>query len=581
MLLATGAAAGAANELHTAIDLEEGRTVGVDPLDRRGLLPGRSPRAGIGVDTGRAEHVFHGSHERESRDRPHVVPDRGAVGGMIDDVRVHRVVAKRAIPRLREALGTGRLLEHVVEEDVRMRIDVGGKVSGPVGRGTQSGSSVDVYRTGVDRTGSCGRFAGVEGVADLGAGGIRGDRNVERFVEEAAIDAEPGVGHHTQHARDIRGARCRGGEIVLRDHNPRQRCQLRTDQEGRIRRGIVHGVDRQNVVSGHQQVEVVRQIDARKLYGVRDGPVRQRRRIPVRHPRGVADGHPRTVEVRHVPVLVGHIQGQIRVIQRIDNGKRHPDQHRGVDAEHVGLQIGLDQVGGAGIADQLQVEADVGTGGSSLMDFDGQYVLAFNEYTGRILVVLVEHRFGAAANDTRPSLIVDSAGRHVAAGDLLTVEVNHRAVVTLHVYRQVGKGPDVAHVKLVAEVSGDMLVAGVGPVTDDGCLVAVAVAELGRSEGPLAIVKIGPAPGRTLIRPVVEVAPARPLVDQRNVPVGDRQPEPQPRGAGVPRGVVKARLDPRRVERTGVPDEVLRGVALVHENVLALLVVEHAIGDVL
>ena len=115
----------------------------------------------------------------------------------------------------------------------------------------------------------------------------------------------------------------------------------------------------------------------------------------------------------------------------------------------------------------------------------------------------------------------------------------------------------------------------------DQSIHRIAKAKIGRSEFPLAVVETGPPPRRILIGSVVEIPPTRPLVDQRSTPVGNRQTEPQPRRFGVPPAVVKRRIDPGQAQRVIRGNQVVGGVAFVHENGLTFLRVEHAIGDVL
>ena len=204
VLFVAAAAAGAADDAHSGVYLEPGRAVGVDPLDGGGAFPIDPAPSRIGVDTIRAEHIVQGSHDRQSRDRPQVVHDRSTVRWVVDDVRIHFVVGKHATPVIGETSGSSRLMDYVLEEDVGVRIGVGGVVAGLDGHGThdrrrgnRNGGGVQ-RRVGVDVPGVVQeRIRAVGRVVNLRARGVRADCQVERVGVEAPVVIERGVFHVT------------------------------------------------------------------------------------------------------------------------------------------------------------------------------------------------------------------------------------------------------------------------------------------------------------------------------------------------------------------------------------------------
>ena len=171
-----------------AVDLHFVTAVGADELDRCRPFPGDTPIVGVNVDPVlRTKQIVHVGDDRNRRDRRESRNQAVVVGRVEDDRRVHVII----VPGGRKA---GAVLDqHVIEKDVRVA-DRGRRLEGcKKPRCTDDRRSADVNRTAVQDTALLGRFAAVEGIVDLRAGGRRRDRQVERCIIEATVVAEDEV----------------------------------------------------------------------------------------------------------------------------------------------------------------------------------------------------------------------------------------------------------------------------------------------------------------------------------------------------------------------------------------------------
>ena len=163
-----------------------------------------------------------------------------------------------------------------------------------------------------------------------------------------------------------------------------------------------------------------------------------------------------------------------------------------------------------------QVEAHVGAARSALVNFHREYVRALDEH--RVVDVRREpSHFIRVVNRTEGRCAgIHRAGTHVGAGHFDSVEIDNSAVVAHQAKLQVGDGSRVGRDKRFAEVRGDDPRA-VGPVgANDGCFVAITVAELRAANTPGTVCEIIGAPFWSGRRAVIQVAPRRARTDEIN-----------------------------------------------------------------
>ena len=146
-----------------------------------------------------------------------------------------------------------------------------------------------------------------------------------------------------------------------------------------------------------------------------------------------------------------------------------------------------------------------------LMQLDRDHVLALHQQAGIDREGEEDCLFDGGLGQ---GVEVNLAFGHAAARHLLPVEINHGSVVPLHFDGQLIELQGIVDVEGVAEVGGDVLIGGVGPVSDHGGLIAVAIAELRRAGSPTTVVEACCGPGRALIGAVVEILPGGTFLDQ-------------------------------------------------------------------
>ena len=276
---------GAALHGDRTIDVKSAFSIGIDPFQRADAL--RAVLGLIDVDALGPEPVVPVHHQGYGRRGLEVVLDGLgvqapelvlAVGA--DDIRVHLIVPGLRAPRRRKSgrshLGPGlrvcRLVDDVVEEDVGVRIDIRGQPALLVGDGPKAGGRGDGDRAGIHAAGGHvsrdvqGRAA-VHRVVDLCSGRLRGDRDRERLVVEAAVVAELRIGDDPLVGDDVEGPRRRddhvaprisaGGEPSIRDVAP-----LVLEGHGIEQRGSVLVEQDDSVVVG---IQLERRVQARSL----------------------------------------------------------------------------------------------------------------------------------------------------------------------------------------------------------------------------------------------------------------------------------------------------------------------------
>src|SRR5205814_4479659 len=107
------------------------------------------------------------------------------------------------------------LVDDVVEEKISLGINGGGEIAGFEGGSAEGGGVVDGDRAGIGGAGAGGGRRAVGGVADGCAGGGGGDGELEGSGEEAAIDAEFGVGDQAGCTVNVGRARSRAGHVLI------------------------------------------------------------------------------------------------------------------------------------------------------------------------------------------------------------------------------------------------------------------------------------------------------------------------------------------------------------------------------
>ncbi len=327
--------ADAAPDSDARVDVESLGSIRVDPLDGGGLL--ESIGRGVGVDARRPEQVRQVGGDGHGRNRKQRVVHEAGVPRVVHDVGIHLVVnglhraASRGGQGPRRGWARRWLEDHLVREDVGLRVHVGGEPARHVCECAQGRRSVDRDRSCVDRAVGLGGGASVKGVPDGGARRRRGDVHLERRVEEPALDVELSV--------------LDDSEPCVRVRCPRG-CRLQVARRGvgavavgdvrRLRRVVVEPRDHRRAAGCHEEdvlavgVELVARVDVAEAVDVRGRTRRQTRgaddEVPVR-----GDGRRRGEgPLGQVVLVVGHV----------GPGERHGRSRGVVELHPVGIAAG-------------------------------------------------------------------------------------------------------------------------------------------------------------------------------------------------------------------------------------------------
>jgi len=215
----------AAVHAEPGVDLEFTRAVGIEVLERNGPLPAIHGRVGVNPG-GRVEQIGLVRHDRHRRQRQQRLLERVPVGRIADDLRVHLIVGRRAVPGGRETNRRGRLGEDVAEEDVGLRVHVRRRKGRLERRRPHRRGPVDRDRPGV------GVVVGLGGDRARGRRGRRARHRVGERVGAHVGDDEQAVvlrlarpaDHHPIAARvAVVGDRRGGGRAVAGDARDRLR----------------------------------------------------------------------------------------------------------------------------------------------------------------------------------------------------------------------------------------------------------------------------------------------------------------------------------------------------------------------
>ena len=243
-----------------------------------------------------------------------------------------------------------RLVQHVVGKDVGFRRNDAGRAASHHRYRADGGRRADRDRRGVMRPVRGARRGTVQRIVDVGAGDRRRDRQRERLVEEPMLGAKrdvelPGVDR-------VRRAGRRGGkEMVaqLRDGNLRQ---LRHNEHVAVGERGFHDLDRQHIargreVAGRAGVEKRRDVDVLERRGLNVArALRDGLRVPGHRGRGVPPRHLDAVQIRHVPVVVLHLERQALQRGQVGRIEGDPRIQRGVvRRQHGRLDVRLHGAG--------------------------------------------------------------------------------------------------------------------------------------------------------------------------------------------------------------------------------------------
>ena len=105
--------------------------------------------------------------------------------------------------------------------------------------------------------------------------------------------------------------------------------------------------------------------------------------------------------------------------------------------------------------------------------------------------------------------MIDFSGGKVLPDYFLPVEVDDGAVIGHEAQVESEERGRIWGLKCVAQIGGDMAIAGAGAVRNHGRLVVVTVTELWRSLGPKAVIIRAASPLRALVGSIVQIAPDR------------------------------------------------------------------------
>ena len=147
----TAAGAEVAARANPGVDLKARSAVGMDQLNRGGALPGLALSTGVHVKTGlRIDQVLHVDDHRNGRNRLERRDELRAPHRIVDNVGVHAVVKHLPVDAARRPqrrrLAIGALADHIVQEDICLRVDVAGDETVLVGGGPQRRSAINMQR---------------------------------------------------------------------------------------------------------------------------------------------------------------------------------------------------------------------------------------------------------------------------------------------------------------------------------------------------------------------------------------------------------------------------------------------------
>ena len=184
---------------------------------------------------------------------------------------------------------------------------------------------------------------------------------------------------------------------------------------------------------------------------------------------------------------------------------------------------------------QLQVEADVRRRGIRLVNFHRDRVHPTDQQVRRNRVGIPRGLFFVTDNGLRTGRVGDRATGHVRAPGFLPIDIDHRTIISNDLQVHACDERSVRDIKRPAEIRRDVLVGGVRAISDDGCLVAISIAQFGRARLPCRIVKRRAIPRRPLVGAVVEIFPdgARRNVGHRGHVVVFDGHGARPRAGGV------------------------------------------------
>ncbi len=185
----------------TRVLLKPLATIRIQQLHRGHPFPGIAFAICVNVNAiCDSKQVVEVGYQRDGGDAQQRIVNAIGVVGVMRDIGIHAVLhllpvdIKRRPLRAWRGVARRALLHHVLDEKVRVRVNVGRVQTRLVGPRTYAGGLADQDRSGIQGTARVGRTA-VGGKINLRAWGCTDDRERERVSVESAIMTKLGVGH--------------------------------------------------------------------------------------------------------------------------------------------------------------------------------------------------------------------------------------------------------------------------------------------------------------------------------------------------------------------------------------------------
>ena len=347
MFRIAGAPAVAAANPKAAIDLKTFCAVRINQFDRRGAFPGEAVPAWVCVNAvRRVKQIRQVGDDAVRGNGLEIVHDGSAVGRGVHHVRVHPVIHDVRAPTPRPTWwwrAVGRLANHVVQENVRLRVHVRRLETAFERGGPNHRRAADRERTGVGEAVGQRRFRAVCRVSNRGVGGGGRDGEAERRVVEASIHTEFRVAHERDEPAPIGRAGSRRGKIIRGAVGHLIFHQLRHNEEVGVAGALVQSLNCQDIAARQQRIQVIGYVDVLKYDRLKIWMRRDCRRIPLRRRRRVAPRNFLSVQTGYKTVVIHHPQGERLQGSRVGRCERNSNIRRRVYSAHLRLQVGFDE----------------------------------------------------------------------------------------------------------------------------------------------------------------------------------------------------------------------------------------------
>ena len=297
----------AALDANAAIDMKTVLAVRPHIFERTLALPGYAFRGWVGPHAGRTKHVVPCRRDAERGNAEEVVLKGIAIRRGLGDVRVQRVVAGRSA----DVIHVRALALHLVEKNIRVRLNIRRFEAGAVTNRAQIGGVRDGDRAGVDET-IGGRWdAPVASVANRYSRRRAGDCNGQvRVREPAPARIELQILHEREVVRVVESAGRRRREIMFAESEQLVLHQFGVDEEVGVARRNIQALKRQHIRARLEQTDPAREVELLKHQHIRRSPRRCRGGVPLRGSGSVAPRDLDAIEVGHQAVVIFHAQGQ-------------------------------------------------------------------------------------------------------------------------------------------------------------------------------------------------------------------------------------------------------------------------------